>query len=68
MTTVNCALCGDVIVKPERADRLVLAYERPRAGGGDNALRLRQPQQTWAHPACVNMEAKKVSAVQGRLL
>lgn len=48
----RCTYCLR-LVEPEAAYRRVTGFERRRAGGGTNALRLRQPHDVWACSPCV---------------
>lgn len=64
--TVPCALCGEQIAYEDVEDsyRLVVGWEKRRAQGGTNALRLRKPQEVFAHFECVEKEAHGVAAGQ----
>jgi hypothetical protein len=53
MTNVRCRFCLREI-DPDLAYRHVSGFERKRPGGGTNALRLREPHDSWACSQCVD--------------
>ena len=64
MSAGCCTFCGGPI-NPAVDYQKVTGFERHRHQGGTNAIRLREVhQEEWACVACVNREAKGVSAQQ----
>ena len=61
-----CELCGKS-VDPAVADRYVSGWERSRSAGGTNAIRLREPQERFAHRVCVDLAASGINVAQGTL-
>lgn len=66
--TLTCALCGDPVTNPENHFRKVEGWEQRREQGGTNALRLREPKDSYAHSWCVDRESRHLNARQGELL
>ena len=63
-----CCLCGKPIHSLRNAYRKVTGFERHRAQGGTNAVRLRRQLDEYAHDYCIDMAARGVDAGQGRLM
>jgi hypothetical protein len=53
----QCPVCRGPILRSEQVYYEVLGWERPRAQGGTNALRLRQRTGSQAHWRCIDREA-----------
>ena len=52
--TVPCTFCEREIDPESRMTyRKVIGWERPREGGGTNALTLREPTQVFACSSCI---------------
>lgn len=67
MSAGRCTFCGDT-VDPKQDYRRVEGWERARAAGGTNAVRLRRPTDVWACRFCVDKEARGVGAAQTGLM
>jgi len=53
-----CILCGGPVTGHQQVEFQVVGFERPRAQGGTNALRLRRRTGNVAHRDCVDKEAR----------
>jgi len=53
-----CILCGGPVTEHQQVEFQVVGFERPRAQGGTNALRLRRRTGNVAHRDCVDKEAR----------
>lgn len=59
-----CELCGEPISPFDVPYRLISGWEKPRTGGGTNAVALRHPYDKWAHTACVTTRIKGPASAQ----
>ena len=58
----------DAPIDPARDYQKVEGFERRRAGGGTNAIRLRHPLPAWACVGCVVSQAAGISTDQQQMI
>jgi len=54
----RCMICHKSVTGHQQVEFQVVGFERPRAQGGTNALRLRRRTGNVAHRDCVDKEAR----------
>lgn len=62
---VRCVYCEDPVeTEGLGVSRMVTGWEARRRAGGTNALKLRQPSDTYAHTPCVDLASKGLRGQQ----
>lgn len=65
---IHCLFCSREIASVQQAYRRVVGWEKPRRGGGTNALAVRQPTDVFACSICIDKLRRGIDPKQASLL